>query len=147
MKFYIFLGFILCIGFELKAQEDFRVKANDAIEQLISDYNTARENKDEPLLRSLFLIDVDQLVSSGEWRKGIEDAVEGMKKSSSNNPGTRKLSIENIRYLNQQNAIVDTKYDIIGENGVERNMWSTFVVVMTTEGWKIAAIRNMLPSQ
>lgn len=137
---------IFLVPFFSQAQGNFRKEADISIQQLISDYNSARENRNEDLLKRVLLVDIDQLVSSGEWRRGIEEALEGMKSSSTNNPGKRELEIEKIRYLNEQNAVVDTQYRIISENGNERNMWSTFIVVKTIEGWKIAAIRNMLPA-
>ncbi len=146
MKINLAILALLFIPFFGHSQEDFKIEADGAIQQLISDYNSARENKNEDLLRSIFLVDIDQLVSSGEWRRGIEEALEGMRSSSRNNPGKRELEIEKIRYLNEQNAVVDTRYRIISENGNERNMWSTFIVVKTIEGWKIASIRNMLPA-
>ncbi|TDI72183.1 MAG: DUF4440 domain-containing protein, partial [Bacteroidetes bacterium] len=31
-------------------------------------------------------------------------------------------------------------------DGTARKMWSTFIVVRNEDGWKIAAIRNMLPA-
>ncbi|WP_040490287.1 nuclear transport factor 2 family protein [Indibacter alkaliphilus] len=147
MKNHIVTVILLFFSFYGYAQGDFRKQTDEAIYQLISDYNTARENKNEELLRSILLIDIDQLVSSGEWRRGLESAVEGMKNSSENNPGERKLEVDQIRYLNQQNAIVDAKYTISSGDGSQRNMWSTFIVVMTPERWMIAAIRNMLPAQ
>ncbi|TVP48797.1 MAG: DUF4440 domain-containing protein [Mongoliibacter sp.] len=137
---------IFLVPFFSQAQGNFRKEADISIQQLISDYNSARENRNEDLLKRVLLVDIDQLVSSGEWRRGIEEALEGMRSSSTNNPGKRELEIEKIRYLNEQNAVVDTQYRIISENGNERNMWSTFIVVKTIEGWKIAAIRNMLPA-
>jgi len=36
---------------------------------------------------------VDQLVSSGEWRTGIEGAMKGMVRSSTSNPGKRTLVV------------------------------------------------------
>ena len=30
--------------------------------------------------------------------------------------------------------------------GNDRRMWSTFVMVKEADGWRIAAIRNMLPA-
>jgi len=90
--------------------------------------------------------DVDQLVSTGEWRNGITAAVQGMLKSSGNRPGTRTLGIKNIRMLNPSNAIVDCSYEIQNTDGTTRKMWSTFIVVAEKKNWKISAIRNMLPA-
>ena len=114
---------------------------------LIDQYNQARENKDTDLLENILTADVDQLVSSGEWRRGISTAVEGMLRSSNRNPGKRTITVEQIRFLNSEAAIVDTRYEIQLEDGAVRNLWSTFLVVRQEEEWKITAIRNMSPTE
>jgi hypothetical protein len=90
--------------------------------------------------------DVDQLVSTGEWRSGIKAAVKGMLQSSASSPGTRTLTIDKIKFLNSNYGIVDAKYEIKNNDGSDRKMWSTFIVVLQKGEWKISAIRNMLPS-
>lgn len=113
---------------------------------LIDKYSQSREKRDTFLLKSILTIDVDQLVSTGEWRNGIDASVKGMLNSSANSPGTRTLNIEKIRLLNPNNAIVDCKYEIPNPDGTIRKMWSTFIVVADQGIWKISAIRNMLPT-
>lgn len=117
-----------------------------AIASLIDQYSEAREKRDTVLLKAILTTDVDQLVSTGEWRNGISSAVQGMLKSSANSPGTRTLRIENIRLINQTIAIVDCRYEIQNTDGTMRRMWSTFLVVAEKKTWKISAIRNMLPA-
>jgi uncharacterized protein (TIGR02246 family) len=117
-----------------------------AITSLIDQYSEAREKNDTLLLKNILTRDVDQLVSTGEWRNGINAAVQGMLKSSVNTPGTRTLTIENIRMFNPSSAIVDCRYDIQNTDGSIRKMWSTFLVVIEKKKWKISAIRNMLPA-
>ena len=53
------------------------VHERKAISALIDRYSEAREKKDTLLLKSILTSDVDQLVSTGEWRNGISDAVDG----------------------------------------------------------------------
>ena len=116
------------------------------ITALIDQYSTAREKSDTVLLKKILTDDIDQLVSTGEWRRGIRTAVEGMARSSGNNPGTRTLRVENIRMLNSTSAVADCRYEIQNADGTARKMWSTFIVVAEKNVWKISAIRNMLPS-
>lgn len=117
------------------------------IHQLIDQYSEAREKQDTVLLKQILTEDVDQLVSSGEWRTGVRAAVDGMLRSSDSNPGTRKLSVEKIKFLSDEIALVDCRYIITSANGEERNMWSSFVVVFHKRNWKISAIRNMKPTE
>lgn len=117
-----------------------------ALTHLIDEYATARENRDTVLLKQILSEDVDQLVSTGEWRTGMRAAVEGMLKSSASRPGTRTLTVDKIRLLSATIAIVDCKYQIQNNNATTRNMWSSFVAVLYNRVWKISAIRNMLPA-
>jgi hypothetical protein len=121
-------------------------KQKQAIYTLIENYSQAREKQDTVLLKSILTTDVDQLVSSGEWRNGIKGSMNGMMRSSESNPGSRKLIVEKIRSLNSESAIVDARYEIQNADGTIRKMWSTFIVVYKDKAWKITAIRNMLPT-
>jgi hypothetical protein len=117
-----------------------------AIAILIDQYSEARENRDTVLLKNILTTDVDQLVSTGEWRNGIDASIAGMLKSSANTPGTRTLHIEKTRMLTSNSAIVDCKYEIQNTDSTIRKMWSSFIVVADKGVWKITAIRNMLPA-
>ncbi|RYZ35044.1 MAG: DUF4440 domain-containing protein [Sphingobacteriales bacterium] len=114
---------------------------------LISKYSRAREQRDTLLLKQILTADVDQLVSSGEWRTGLPSAVKGMQNSSSENPGSRTLTVDKIKMLSAQHAIVDCRYEIKNPDGSVRKMWSSFILVSDKETWKVTAIRNMLPSE
>ena len=116
------------------------------ITSLIDQYSQAREKRDTVLLKTILTPDVDQLVSTGEWREGLNAAVEGMMKSSTNSPGTRTLHIEKIQTITSSSAIVDCRYEIQNTDGTLRKMWSTFIVISDKKTWKIMAIRNMLPA-
>lgn len=114
---------------------------------LIDHYSMAREHQDTVLLKEIFTQDIDQLVSSGEWRLGLSTAVEGMKRSSQVNEGKRTLTVERARLLDPKTALIDSRYTIEpADGGSVRNMWSTFIAVYQDEIWKITAIRNMLPT-
>ncbi len=117
-----------------------------AVTALIAQYSEAREKSDTLLLKKILTADVDQLVSTGEWRNGISTAVQGMIKSSANSPGTRILTIEKIKMFNSTTAIVDCRYEITNADGTIRKMWSSFFVVAEKKKWKISAIRNMMPA-
>lgn len=128
-----------------KAAADNKLKQN--IYSLIDQYAQAREKKDSVLLHSILATEVDQLVSSGEWRIGKSEAVKGMMRSSNSNPGSRSITIEKIRLIDSEFGIVDARYEIKNTDGSTRKMWSTFIIVYMEERWKITAIRNMLPTR
>ena len=129
------------------ADQQPSVRAGDetAVKELVGRYNAARDSEEPGAIRSLFTSDADQLVSSGEWRRGREQLVEGMLRSSRNNPGQRTLTVESVRFLLPDVAIADARYEIAG--AATRHMWSTFVAVRTPDGWRLSAIRNMLPAR
>src|SRR6187401_2996350 len=138
----LFLSHLACImvlyGQDIKVND----KLQKAITSLIDQYSQAREKRDTALLKTILTRDVDQLVSTGEWRVGLDAAVEGMMKSSANSPGTRTLHIEKIQTISATAAIVDCRYEIQNADGTVRKMWSTFIVIADKKVWKIKAIRN-----
>jgi len=139
----IVLSHVCISNAQTTAQNDEQRKA---MTELIDKYAEAREKSDTVLLKSILTNDVDQLVSTGEWRMGINAAVQGMLKSSANSPGTRTLKVENIRMLSPTSAIIDCRYEIQNTDGAVRKMWSTFIVTAEKKKWKITAIRNMMPA-
>jgi hypothetical protein len=140
------LFLLLLLSTNLQAQSVVTAKQQKEITSVIDNYTLARETKDTVLLKSILTSEIDQLVSSGEWRTGINTAVQGMLRSSESNSGKRTITIDKIRMLTKTSAIVDARYEIKNEDG-SRKMWSTFIVVAEANTWKIAAIRNMLPQK
>jgi uncharacterized protein (TIGR02246 family) len=120
-------------------------KDDDSIRAVVRTYLEAREKRDDKLLATVFAEDVDQLVSSGEWRRGLPDLVKGTLASSARETGRRTVEIETIRYITKDVAIADGRYTIAGDANARR-MWSTFVMKRVKGGWKVSAIRNMLPT-
>jgi len=49
--------------------------------------------------------------------------------------------VETVRFVSADVAIADARYEI-----GDRKMWSTFVMKRGPGGWRIEAIRNMLPT-
>jgi uncharacterized protein (TIGR02246 family) len=122
--------------------------ANDeaAIRDVVKEYVAARERRDAAAIGALFTSDADQLVSSGEWRRGRDELVKGTLASSQRTGGNRTITLETIRFPARDVAIADGRYEITGGTGGDRRMWSTFVMTREGGGWRIAAIRNMLPA-
>jgi uncharacterized protein (TIGR02246 family) len=115
-----------------------------AVKAVVARYVEAREKRDSAAIEALFTKDADQLVSSGEWRRGRDAVVRGTMASSESNSGRRTITVETVRFVAPGTAIADGRYEISG--GTEtRRMWSTFVIVREGGAWRIAAIRNMLP--
>ncbi len=118
-----------------------------AVRTAVSRYADARELRDSAAVEALFTSDADQLVSSGEWRKGREAVVKGTLASSERTGGHRSITVDNVRFLSADVALVDCRYEISGlAGGQTRSMWSAFLIKRTPDGWRIAAIRNMLPA-
>jgi uncharacterized protein (TIGR02246 family) len=147
---YRYLLFVLGLFLVATTRGQNPLSTNDREQEiytLIDTYSSARTEKDSMRLQAILMEDIDQLVSSGIWRKGKSEALKGMLQSSETNPGERSLLIDQIRFLNKDCALVDARYRIHNPDGTERNMWSTFIVVYDDSRWKISAIRNMLPRE
>jgi len=118
-----------------------------AVRDVVKRYVDAREQRDPKAVEALFTADSDQLVSSGQWRKGREAVVKGTLASSEATGGKRTITVETVRFLSPDVAIADGRYEISGTAGGEtRKMWTSIICARKPDGWKIAAIRNMLPA-
>jgi uncharacterized protein (TIGR02246 family) len=121
----------------------FAQSADEAqIREVVRKYVDARDHPDAKTLESLFTADADQLVSSGVWRKGRAEVVRGTIASSQNETGKRTITVESVRFLTPAAALVDGRYEI-----GDRKMWTTLLITRDESGWRIAAIRNMLPAK
>jgi len=118
-----------------------------AIRKLVQQYVAAREANDGKQIEECFSPDADQLVSSGEWRKGRDQVVSGTMRSFANEKGRRSITVESVRFLGPDVAIADGRYKLTDQAGNStRKMWATLVCKRESSGWRIAAIRNMLPA-
>lgn len=131
----------------LFAQAPANAGGEASIRDVVQKYMDARDQRDATALAALFTSDVDQLVSSGEWRKGREAVVKGTLGSSQSTGGKRTITIESVRFLSPDVALADGRYELSGlANGETRKMWTTILLKHDPDGWHIAAIRNMLPA-
>ena len=139
---------LLTVGSLVHAQSPTNTHDVKAIRDLVRTYVDAREARDTNRLAAILAPDADQLVSSGEWRRGRDQLVKGMLASSQQNSGTRTIEVETVRFIAPGVAIADGRYDIAGAGaGPARRMWTSFVLSRHNGTWRIEAIRNMLPSR
>jgi uncharacterized protein (TIGR02246 family) len=142
----VFCACILLAGM-IHAQAAKDSSDDDAIRKLVAKYMAARNSRDPQATRALFTSDADQLVSTGEWRKGIDALVRGAMASSQKEASKSSIVVESIRLLDPDMAIVDGRYQTISAStGASRKMWTTLVLKRVDSEWRIAAIRNMLPA-
>ena len=133
--------FLTAVGLFAQSGEEASVR------QVVQKYMDARDQNDARAIEALFTADADQLVSSGEWRKGRADVVKGTMASSQSSGGKRTITVTSVRFLTPGVAIADGHYDLTGlAGGAARNMWTSIVLARGADGWRIAAIRNMLPA-
>ena len=117
-----------------------------AVRAVIERYVNARELRDPAAIEALFTRDADQLTSSGEWRRGRDAVVPGTLESSRRNPGTRQIVVEAVRFVTADVAIVDGPYNISVAGAAARPMRTTIVLKREADAWRIAAIRNIVPT-
>ena len=147
MRVVLVLMFCCAVGAPAGAQSGGAGEA--AVKEIVRRYVEARETRDAARLEALFTPDADQLVTTGEWRRGRANVVQGGLASSQANPGSRQITIEVVRFVTPDVALADGRYEIAGEAGAApRRMRTTFVVTRTGSPgeWRIAAIRNMAPT-
>jgi uncharacterized protein (TIGR02246 family) len=132
---------ILLLSAALAAAQVAHPTEEAAVRDVVQRYSDARDGKDPRAIGTLFSDNADQLVSSGEWRRGKEALVQGMLASSARDAGKRILTVETVRFLGRDVAIADARYEI-----GDRKMWSTFILRRSSRAWRIEGIRNMLPT-
>ena len=137
-----YVGLVLAIG--SGAVQTVRATDEASIREVVTRYLAARGKNDAAAIGALFTTDADQLTSSGEWRKGRDEVVRGTLASSKQNSGKRIIEIESVRFLSADTAIADGRYEITG-GATDRRMRTSFIMIRTKDGWRVAAIRNMLP--
>jgi hypothetical protein len=70
-----------------------------------------------------------------------------MLESSRRTGGRREIAVESVRFLSDDVAMADGRYTQTGlAGGRDREMWAAIVLRRGPDGWRIAAIRNMLPA-
>ena len=117
------------------------------IRKVVQAYVDARNQGNAEATRSLFTEDADQLVSTGEWRKGLDALTKGAMASSRKEAPKSSIQVESIRFIEPDVAIVDGRYETLNAaTGGARKMWTTLLMKRTGGGWRITAIRNMLPA-
>src|SRR5260370_27707843 len=118
-----------------------------AIRGMVQKYMDARENNDPRAIEALFTSDADQLVSSGEWRKGRSQVVKGTMASSQSSGGKRTITVTSLRFLTPVVALADGRYELTGlAGGATRSMWTSLALPRGSEGWRSSALADMLPS-
>ena len=70
-----------------------------------------------------------------------------MLESSRKNPAKRTIIVESVRLLAANVALADGRYTQKARpGGRDRDMWTSITLQRGGDGWRIAAIRNMLPA-
>ena len=93
----MFISWALC-SMGLYAQAN-GTNEERAVRDMVRRYVEARELRDPKAVAVLLAPNADQLVSSGEWRRGKDDLVRGMLASSERNSGKRTITVETVRFV------------------------------------------------
>jgi uncharacterized protein (TIGR02246 family) len=135
---------IVCLlAAPMRAQAPAAASEESRVAAVIQNYVEARNARDPKAIEALFTADADQYTTGGEWRRGREHVIPGTARSSNQNPGIRSIAIAAVRFITPDVAIADGTYTIAGSD-VRR--WTTIVLKRERDEWRIAAIRNMLPT-
>jgi uncharacterized protein (TIGR02246 family) len=122
-------------------------EAEAELRAVVSRYMEARNRNDAEAVRRLLTPDADQLVSTGEWRRGLDEFIRGTSAASRKEAGKSSITVETIRLLSPEIALVDGRYRSVSATGAARDMWATLVMKRVGNEWRITAIRNMLPAR
>jgi uncharacterized protein (TIGR02246 family) len=129
------------------AQSANRLADEAAIRAVVKAFLDTRDKNDATALAALMTADIDQQQTSGNVRRGRDAVVKGSLATQQSTGGTRTITLESIRFVTADVAIADGRYDSLGRaDGGDRHMLTSMVLKRDGGAWKIAAIRNMLPT-
>jgi uncharacterized protein (TIGR02246 family) len=130
------------------AQSTERAADEKAIKAVIQGFLDARDANDPARLGALLTADVDQQQTSGATRRGRDAVVSGSLETQRSTGGKRTIMVDSVRFIAPDVAIADGRYDSLGRaDGTDRHMLTSMVLRREGGSWKIAAIRNALPSR
>ena len=129
------------------AQTSDRAADEAAVKKVIKAFIDTREANDTAGLTALLTTDVDQRQTSGSMRSGRDAVVSGSLATQQSTGGRRTITVDSLRFIGADVAIADGRYDSVGRtDGTDQRMLTSMVLRREGGAWKIAAIRNMLPS-
>jgi uncharacterized protein (TIGR02246 family) len=144
-KLVVFLAVLT--GFGAAAQNADRTADDKAVRAVIQAFIDTREKNDAAGLAALLTADVDQRQTSGNMRNGRDAVVSGSLSTQQSTGGRRTITVDSLRFVGADVAIADGRYDSVGRSdGTDQRMLTSMVLRREGGAWKIAAIRNMLPS-
>jgi uncharacterized protein (TIGR02246 family) len=124
-----------------------RADDEKAVRAVIQAFLDTREANDAAGLAALLTPDVDQQQTSGNMRSGRDAVVSGSLATQRSTGGRRTITVDSLRFVGPDVAIADGRYDSVGRaDGTDQRMLTSMVLRRESGAWKIAAIRNMLPS-
>ena len=118
-----------------------------AIKMVIQEFLDARDANDAKRLSAVLTADADQQQTSGERRSGRDAVVKGSLSTQQSTGGKRTIVVDSIHFIAADVALADGRYDSVGRaDGSDLHMLTSIVLRREGGTWKIAAIRNMVPS-
>jgi uncharacterized protein (TIGR02246 family) len=146
LRLAIFILSAITAALPAGAQQD-RAADESAIRAVIQAFLDTREANDAAALAALLTADVDQQQTSGNRRAGRDAVVAGSLSTQQSTGGTRTITVDSLRFVGPDVAIADGRYDSIGRaDGTDQHMLTSMVLRREARAWKIAAIRNMVPT-
>jgi uncharacterized protein (TIGR02246 family) len=129
------------------AQSAERAADEKAIKGVIQEFLDARDANDPKRLSAVLTADADQQQTSGDRRSGRDAVVKGSLTTQQSTGGKRTIAVDSIRFVAADVALADGRYDSVGRaDGSDLHMLTAIVLRRESGAWKIAAIRNMVPS-
>jgi uncharacterized protein (TIGR02246 family) len=129
------------------AQSTDHAADEKAIKVVIQEFLDARDANDPKRLGAVLTADADQQQTSGDRRSGRDAVVKGSLSTQQSTGGKRTIAVDSIRFVAADVALADGRYDTVGRaDGSDLHMLTAIVLRREGGVWKIAAIRNMVPS-
>jgi uncharacterized protein (TIGR02246 family) len=149
MQFSIAVLAVMVLASPGVARGQAGVAADDAaVQKLVQEWDAARNQGDWKAFAQFYTADATTLSSDGTWRKGQAEIEKGAAQlwNTTYKGSSYRSTVESVRTVTPDVLVADTTFEISGiPGGGSRKGRSTLVLTKSDGGWKIAAVRSMVP--
>ncbi len=149
MRFFVAIIALLTLAGPAGAQAQAGSDADEAaVKKLVREWDAARNKGDWKAFAQLYTPEATSLSSDGTWRKDRQEIRKGASDlwTSTYKGSKYRTTVKAVRSLAPNVTVADGTFEISNiPGGGTRKGGTTLILVKSDGGWRIAAVRHMVP--
>jgi uncharacterized protein (TIGR02246 family) len=149
MRFLMAILVVLTLAAPVGAQAPAGSGAEEAaVKKLVQEWDAVRNNGDWKAFAQFYTPEATSLSSDGTWRKNRQEIEKGATDvwTSTYKGAKYRTTVESVRSLAPNVTVADARFEISNiSGGGSRKGRTTLLLVKSDRGWRIAAVRHMVP--